>query len=315
MSNKQQQPVTGPAQFLEMPDTSKTQEDFSGIDSLGSLLNTIPELSNLVDQAISAGWTSNKFQNEVENSKWWKSHSDTARQVIIQRANDPKAFEQSLGNTTNSVIAMARQLGFTVDARTAKAIANHALLTGNSGSQPWLEQELGRRQDYTHVKDIGSLQGQMASVASQLSEAAGQYGMNWTPAQIAQRAQQVVQGNTTSDTYLNQLKSWAKSAFPSLAKEIDAGQTVQQLASPYVQSMSQLLEVNPGQLNLFTPVIRKALQGTQDPKTKERVSMNLSDFEDQVRNDPRWQFTQNAKDTMSSALLKLGADFGFGPQG
>lgn len=313
MSNKQ--PLTGPAQFLEMPDTSKTQADYSGIDSLGSLLNTIPELSHLVDEAIKSGWTSTRFQNEVENSKWWRSNSDTARQVIIQRANDPKAFQQSLSNTTDSVIAMARQLGFTVDSATAKAIANHALMTGNSSNQAWLDQQLGRHQDYSRVTDIGSLQGQMATEASRLSQAAAQYGMNWTPAQVAQRAQQIVQGNTTSDTYLNQLKSWAKSAFPALAKEIDSGQTVEQLASPYVQSMSNLLEVDPGSLNLYTPAIRRALQGVQDPKTKDRVTMNLSDFEDQVRNDPRWQYTQNAKDTMSSALLKLGADFGFGPNG
>jgi hypothetical protein len=40
--------------------------------------------------------------------------------------------------------------------------------------------------------------------------------------------------------------------------------------------------------------------------------MNLNDFEEQVRRDPRWQYTQNAKDTMSSVLVKIGQDFGFG---
>lgn len=296
-------------------DTQTTKDDYAGIDSLGSLLDTIPELARLVDEAIANNWSSSKFQNAVEDSKWWRNHSDTARQVIIQRANDPKAFRQNLSNTTDSVIAVARQLGFSVSRATAQAIANHALMTGNNSNQTWIEQQLGRRQDYSHTKDVGSLKGQMATVASQLSEAAAQYGMNWTPAQIAQRAQQVVVGNTTADTYVNKLKAWAKSAFPALAKEIDAGMTVQQLADPYVQSMSQLLEVNPGSLNLYTPAIRRALQGTQDPKSKERVTMNLSDFEDQVRADPRWQYTQNAKDTMSSALLKIGADFGFGPEG
>jgi hypothetical protein len=315
MGSKTETLAPGDPGYEDTAKTTPDASDYSNIDSLGTLLDSIPELAHLVDQALSGQWTANKFQNEVENSKWWRNHSDTARQVIIQRANDPKAFQQNLGNTTNTVVALARQLGFTVDRATAQAIANHALMTGNNSSQDWLERQLGKRQDYSHVKNISTLQGQMATVASQLSEAAAQYGMNWTAAQIAQRAQNVVQGNTTSDTYVNQLKSWAKSAFPALAKEIDSGMTVHQLADPYVQSMSQLLEVDPGSLSLYTPAIRRALQGTQDPKTKDRVTMNLSDFEDQVRGDPRWAYTQNAKDTMSSALLKLGADFGFGPGG
>jgi hypothetical protein len=79
--------------------------------------------------------------------------------------------------------------------------------------------------------------------------------------------------------------------------------------------MSNLLEIDPGTLTTFTPAIRKAMQGTTDPKTGVRASTPLWQFEDQVRQDPRWQYTQNAKDTMSTALVKLGADFGFGPNG
>lgn len=300
-------------QYTSTPKTTK--DDYSNIDSLGSLLDSIPELSGLLDQAISGGWTAAKFQNAVQDSTWWKQHSETARQIIIQRANDPKSFRQSLNNATSTVTHLASQLGFSVDAATARAIANSALMSGNDSNQSWLTAQLGRRQDYGGLKSTGGLRGQMAQTAGQLQQMAAQYGMNWNAQQVAQRALQVVDGHTTIDTFNEQLKSWAKSAFPALAKAIDGGQTVQQLADPYMQSMSQLLEVSPGSLSLYTPVIRRALQGVQDPKTKERTTLNLSDFEDQVRNDPRWQFTQNARDTMSSALLKLGADFGFGPQG
>lgn len=39
---------------------------------------------------------------------------------------------------------------------------------------------------------------------------------------------------------------------------------VADLASPYMQSMGNILEVNPGELDLFNPTIRKALQATDD---------------------------------------------------
>lgn len=297
------------------PQQKKTAADYSGVDSLGKLLDSVPELRDLVNQAIAHGWTSSKFQNAVEDSDWWKSHSQTARQVIIQRANDPKSWTQSLNNTTNSIVSLSKQLGFTVNEATARAIANSALLTGNDNNQSWLTQQLGRHENYNHITDTGSLSGNMAATAQQIQSMAAEYGYNLTASQVATRAQQVVEGNTTIDTYKGRLISWAKSAFPGLAKDIEQGATVKDLADPYVQSMSQLLELDPGTLNVFTPTIRRAMQGVQDPKTKERAPMNLSDFEDQVRQDPRWQYTQNAKDTMSTALLKIGADFGFGPQG
>lgn len=155
----------------------------------------------------------------------------------------------------------------------------------------------------------------MAQTIQQLQQDQADYGYQWKPQQLAYYARSIVDGTTTIDTYKQQLIDWAKSAFPALAKQIDAGQTVSDLASPYIQSMSNLLEVDPGTLNLYTPAIRKALQGVTDPATKQREAVPLWQFEDQVRQDPRWQYTQNAKDTMSTALLKIGSDFGFGPTG
>jgi hypothetical protein len=296
------------------PLTSKmTAADYSGIDSLGSLLNSVPELRTLVDQAVAGSWSSDKFQNAVEDSKWWKTHSQTARQAITQRANDPASFNQLLTNLESSVTNLSRQLGFPVSAASIKAIANTALLTGNDSNQAWLTQQLAHHHDYSHLGSTAGMTGQMAQTIQQLSQMGSDYGYKMTPAQLAQRAQNVLDGYTTIDTYRQNLISWAKSTFPSLSDQLDAGQTVKQLADPYVNSMSQLLEVDPGTLDVFTPAIRKAMQGYVDPSTKQRASTPLWQFEDQVRQDPRWALTQNARDTMSTALVKVGADFGFGP--
>jgi len=290
-----------------------TQADFAGIDGLGALLDAIPELRSLVNQAIDGNWTANKFQNAVEDSGWWKNHSASARQVIIQRANDPKSYEQSLNNTVNSVITLSRQLGFKVTAQQAQAIALHGMMTGNDTNQQWLTQQLGRHQDYGDAKNTKGLSGGMAQTVSQLQSLAADYGFTYTPAQLEQRAQQILMGNQTIDTYQQQLKTWAKSAFPPLAKEIDAGTTVKQLADPYIQSMSQLLEIDPATLNAYTPAIRQAMQGVAAPGDKAGVkeAVPLWQFEQQVRSDPRWQYTRNARDTTASALVKIGQDFGF----
>lgn len=295
-----------------------TRQDFEGIDNLGSLLDSVPELRNLVDKAVHSNWTTDKFENAVEDSAWWKTHSQTARSAIIQRANDPASWNQTLVNTAQSVRALARQLGFAASPAQINAIANHALLTGNDSNQQWLTGQLSHIDNYAHVDSLSGLSGSMAQVSGQIQQLAADYGMNWNASQIANRAQMVVSGQTTIDTFQNNLKEWAKSAFPSLAKAIDAGQTVAQLADPYVTSMSQLLEVDPGTLNVYTPLIRKAMQGNTPAGAKpgtEPSAMPLWQFEQQVRADPRWQHTQGARDTMASALLNIGSKFGFGPTG
>lgn len=292
-----------------------TKADFMGVDSLGDLLKSIPELSDLLNKAAKHDWTVTRFENEVENSHWYKHHSETARSVLIQQANDPATWHQTLRSTEQSINALARQLGMPLGNSESLAIAMHALMTGNDNNQQWLTSRISAHEDYSHVRNLDTLRGGMAATSTQLQQMAAEYGVRWTPAQIAEKAQKVLAGVTTIDTYQADLVSWAKSAFPALTAQLESGQTVKDLADPYVQSMSSLLEIDPGGLSVYTPKIRRAMQGVTDPKTKERTQINLSDFEDQVRHDSRWQYTQNAKDTVSSALLQLGADFGFGPEG
>lgn len=293
--------------------TGTTKDDLMGVDNLGALLDSVPELKRLVDQAVSGNWSSAKFQNSVEDSTWWKSHSDTARQQIIQQANDPAAWKQSFANERNTVSNLSHQLGMSLSSYQLDAITNNAMLTGNAGNQQWITQQISSRENYQNVHYLSGFTGQMATTIQQLQALGNDYGYQWgNAADMAAHAQGIVDGTTTLDTYKQRLTSWAESTFPGLAQQIKGGATVASLASPYMQSMSQLLEVAPGTLNLFTPAIRKAMQGTVDPATKLRAATPIWQFEDQVRQDPRWQYTQNAKDTMSTALVKIGHDFGFG---
>lgn len=293
-----------------------TLTDYQAVDSLGKLLGQIPALRHLVDEAQAGDWSVAKFQNAVEDSAWWKNHSQTARAVIIQRANDPASWQQTLTNTESSIAALGRQLGMSLTPEQVAGIARNALLTGNDGNQQWITSAISDKEDYSGAKNLNHLQGGMAATAQQLQQMAADYGFNWTAAQVAQHAQDVLDGTTTIDTYRQRLMSWAESTFPGLAKQIQGGTTVKDLASPYVSSMSNLLEIDPGKLDVYNPMIRQALQGTTPPGSKDgQVSTPLWKFEQQVRQDPRWAQTQNAHDTMSSALVRIGADFGFGPQG
>lgn len=288
-----------------------TADDYSGVDSLGSLLDSVPELRKLVDKAVKGDWSMEKFQNSIEDSKWWKSHSATARSVITQRANDPASYSRSIQNVKNTLNSMTSRLGMKLSASQLAGIANTALLTGNDSNQDWLTHQISAKNDYTHLKSLGSLTGQMASTAQQLRELAYSYGHRWDPSLTARYAQNVLDGTGTVEQYKQRLERWAVSAFPGLGDQIRGGATLKELGDPYVQSMAQVLEMNPESLSVFTPQIRKALMGASAKPGEVPSTTPLWQFENQLRTDPRWQYTDNAHASMASMAIQLGNAWGF----
>ena len=122
-------------------------------------------------------------------------------------------------------------------------------------------------------------------------------------------ANKAVAGVLDSDTILNTIRESAASAFPQLADKIKAGVDLKTLADPYIQSMSNILEIPDTSIDLFDPRIRGALSYTlPDGKVGTK---SIYDFEKELRQDPRWQYTNNAKETVSNVALKVLKDFGF----
>ena len=68
--------------------------------------------------------------------------------------------------------------------------------------------------------------------------------------------------------------------------------------------MANILEIDdPNQIDLNDPTLRAAITDKGD--------MNVYDFKKLLRQDNRWQYTQSARDEVSSGALKVLQDFGF----
>ena len=286
------------------------------LGAVGDLINSVPEFKHLVDQAVAGGWTTDRLTNAIENTDWYRHHSATARSWLAQQASDPASYREHLNNTVQSVQSLAEQNGWDLTAEQAQQIARSAMMTGNDSNQTWIAHHIGGIQGYMQNPDsLSSLHGGMAATVQQLQQMASDYGYNYgNPGQLEFQANQILQGRQTIDTYRQQMENYAISAFPGLADQIKSGQTVSQIANPYVQSMSNLLEIDPSTLGVQTPLIRRALQGTQAVtagKSTTPAVTPLWAFEDQVRQDPRWGLTDNAKQEAATMLTSLGQEWGF----
>src|SRR5690606_27651965 len=96
----------------------------------------------------------------------------------------------------------------------------------------------------------------------------------------------VASGRNDENFLVGWFQNKAKAMYKNLREDIDAGLTVREIADPYISTMAQTLELAPTSINVFDKTIRRAL-------TKQGGVEDLSDFEERLRRDSRWDSTDN----------------------
>jgi hypothetical protein len=113
-----------------------------------------------------------------------------------------------------------------------------------------------------------------------------------------------VKNGTDIDTVKSQIRNLVASTMPDNVKKMMAdGTDLDTIYSPYKYAMQQILEVPNEAINLNDPTLRNAISSNGQ--------MTLYDFQNSLRKDPRWQYTNNARETVSSGLTQVLKDFGF----
>lgn len=271
-----------------------------------AFLNSVPELKKLFEQAVANGWSKDMFVAKLRDTKWFKSMSADQRKRALELSSDPATAKEKYNEAYVRVRQLANRLGIRENEFTLKKIAEAAqkiVWQGWDDSQ--LRYFLGQ---YVYFGE-NQQQGEGGEVWDQLHQYAYQMGVEMSGDWYADVARKVVRGLGTVQDYKNIIMQRAKAQLPQWSKQIEAGQTVTDLAQPYLQTMAQILELAPGSVNLFDPTIKKALSYT-DPKSLEKGAKPLWQFENELRNDPRWKKTKNAQDSLLQIGHKVLVDMG-----
>lgn len=268
-----------------------------------ALFQAFPELKQLLTKAVGAGWDANRFQVELRQTDWFKKHSDIWRQNTALKFSDPTTYRERLGNSLTMVQNLSAAFGGSFTPEGMKRLAERALLFGMSDDQI-------RDVIANHIKPsaTGHFGGQLSSIEQQLRATALQNGVRLGDTQFTNWMKQIVRGNASQDQFETFIRDTAAQTFGAYGEQIKGGMNMADLATPYMNSMAQILEINPASLDMFDPTIRRAMAGLRDQKTGVVNPMSITDFEDSLRQDKRWQYTKNAKDSATEwtrALSKM----------
>jgi len=162
----------------------------------------------------------------------------------------------------------------------------------------------------TQAESGANLMGAAGDAQTALMEWAQQNGLSIDPTTAAQYVMNIGLGNQTLDDAKRDLReTYLIGAYPAWADKIREGFDPWQISSPYRTAVANLLELDPNNITLDEPLVKQGLQAI-GADGQPRV-LPLYEFEKIVRDDPRWQKTDNAYQLYTRAGTNLLQMFGF----
>jgi hypothetical protein len=306
-------------------DRREARQDFMGdyYNELGGpwiaeLVKRDAELRRLFEKAIRTDDVDG-FMEDLYQSKWWNDpKKSTSWKMAFQQefAKDKTGWNQSIEDAKLAIREAADDVyNMVVPEAILDQIARRYMYEGwsrndNRGLKVWLATQFGK-QAADPESDL-TPGGALLDVERTLSDAVREYGLTREADWARLTAQQILNPNSDydQDDAWNELIAEAESKYPVFAGRLSKDRSVRDLASGYIGELAQMLELrDPSSVDLNDPLLKRAFTSL-DEKNQPRL-MPLWEFNQQIKKDERWQYTNSALNTYSSIGSDLARMMGF----
>lgn len=269
-----------------------------------SFLKSNKELWRLFNKAVDKNYSVNRFVAALRNTKWFRKHGEAYRQSQVLKKTDPGTYNQRMSALKAKVSDMATAMGSDMSWAQITKVANNAMWFGWSDAQ--LRNTISNYLD--QVGHSGHYGGEAGQAEEELRKYAYDQGVNLSDSGLKTWLRNIIAQRMTTQDYKGYVQGLAQQMFPNLSDQIKAGVTVRDLAQPYIQQMAQTLEIDDASIMLTDPTIKKALQNTGPDGKFE--SKPLWQFDQELKQDPRWLKTNNARTQLVGAAQNVLKDWG-----
>lgn len=296
--------------FINKKDESLRQDTLSNeiigrdYQTASRLLGSDPFISSLFEQAIAERWEPARFEAAIKNSDWYgEVGGEYARKAWFSKTLGGPDWEDQMTQARDAIQRQAAAMGANLADEDIERFAERYLFEGwfNAARQGLMMDALSSK--------IESDRGGQIAVRDTLATLAMDNGVTVSDQWFDEASQSIARGDSTQADQEMWIREQAAQMHPLYADKIRAGLTVKSLASPYLQRMGEILELNADQIGLDDPYIREALGGVDAEGNPKAIS--FTDFETKLRNDPRWENTKNGKNTLMNMTTRMMKDWGF----
>lgn len=292
-----------------------------------------PKLGELLVKAVAEDWEPEKFLASAQLTPWWQKNASTVRTRIIDRAkyDELKAAGEDvtksdyglyLSKQMRAVKAKAREIaGVTLTDEQAQSVASKIYdgfldddpLAINALIIPFIGKTTSIVGTGTGTTGFGGQALQNYQTLQGIAKANGFKLTDILPNISAVTAggdveTAVLRGLADGSIDINRVaqdaRMLAAQGQPQYVRGLlSQGYDLQDIYAPYRETMARTLELDPNQIDLNDSTLRMAITDKGD--------MNMYDFKKALRQDNRWQYTGDAKESVSTAALGVLRDFGF----
>lgn len=292
-----------------------------------TIFNNVPSLKRILERYVAEDWTPNKLRKAIRDDIWFRKNSAEIKNRYVQKfnyddlvesgqADGSTDYEQQIAKIETKLAKRAAQLGSNAasDPAALRKAAENLYITNRS-------------EDESYITDFlaASIRPVAGMIGGKVTEGySGEALQNYQALQAAAKAngfsivdiipggfneQQVLAGIASGKIDINRVsqdaRKLAAQGQPQYVRDLlGQGYNLDQVYAPYRQTMANILEIeDPNQIDLNDPTLRMAITDKGD--------MNVYDFKKALKQDNRWQYTENARNEVSTAALNVLRDFGF----
>lgn len=326
--------VTSTATSSTLPAQTKQEKEAAALEVANkdftlpdTLFKHIPSLNKILkDYVNTPGMTPDALRKAIRDDVWFKQNSAEikARYVQLYNYQDLVATGQATGNTDyeKQIAKLERSLtdkarvigsGAASDPAALRRAAENMYLTNQGIDDAMTTDFLAAA-----IRPINAMIGGKGTLGYS-GEALAHYQTILDTArnngfQLSDilpggaNEQQVLTGIANGSIDINRVQQDARKLAaqgqPQYVRDLlSQGYDLSQVFAPYRKVMGTVLEMNPDQIDINDPLLRTAITDKGD--------MNLYDFKKALRQDNRWQYTEQAKSDVSTAAFNVLKDFGF----
>ena len=292
-----------------------------------TLFDNVDSLKLLLKEYVDKKWTPDKLRKAIREDLWFKQNSAEIKARYVQyynfrdlqasgRAQGTTDYEMQIDKIEANLKKRAIEIGSAAasDPTALRKAAENLYITNRSEDNAFVDSFLAASIQTTSGMIGGKVtegySGQALSNYKLLVQAARDNGFQISdiiPGGASE--QQVLQGIAAGTIDINRIiadsRKLAAQGQPQYVRDLLAqNYTLKQIYAPYRQTMANILDIgDPDQIDLNDPTLRAAITDKGD--------MNVYDFKKLLRRDDRWQYTEQAKQDVSTAALDVLRDFGF----
>lgn len=290
------------------------------------------QLGKLLLEAVEKGFDKQQFLDRAMLTDWWQSNAGSVRERIID-LNKYKELQKKGLDVSKTDFGMyqtdkmrqvkdrAKKLAnITLDDATAQKIVED-IYNGFLDNDPLAIDRLiipyvTKTTNLYGKGAVTGFGGEALQIQQSLAAIAKANGLAVTDilpkigaavaGQDAEQTtiQEILSGNIDLNTVLANARQIAAQGQPEYVRNLlGSGYNLEDIYAPYKQTMASVLEINPDQIDLNDNSLRMAIN--------EKGDMNIYDYKKALRQDSRWQYTGQAKESVAASALKVLQDFGF----